>query len=258
MTTAVTTAADLERALAAAGCSAPVQWDETTGSTNATARDLAEAGAPEWTLAAAGHQTAGRGRLGRIWQDRPGRALMFSLVLRPAIDPREAGLLPLLAGAAMAEAAGQIAGQIAGREVRCKWPNDLLIDEAKVGGILTEAQVAGGVLDHVVMGLGVNLEAPEAVAGAAALGDVDPMALLTAFLMRFREGYRPSGPGFADEVVRRWTEVASTLGRQVEATRADGVAVRGTAVSVDGLGGLVVDTTQGPVTVTSGEVIHLL
>ncbi len=250
----MTTRADLERALATAGCSAPAFWDETTGSTNATARDLAESGAPEWTLAAAGHQTKGRGRLGRTWLDRPGRALLFSLVLRPRMDPGAAGLLPLLAGAAMAEAGGALAG--AG--VRCKWPNDLLVGEAKVGGILTEAQVTGDLLDYVVLGLGVNLEVPEGIVGAAGLGAVAPMDLLTAFLVAFREGYRPSEAGFSSEVVRRWTRISSTLGREVETARAQGPAVRGTAVSVDELGGLVIDTATGSVSVTSGEVVHLL
>ena len=101
----MTTTADLERVLVAAGCAAPAQWDETTGSTNATARARAEAGDPEWTLVAAGHQSEGQGRLGRSWEDRPGAALLFSVVLRPTIDPPDAGLLPVLAGAAMAEAA---------------------------------------------------------------------------------------------------------------------------------------------------------
>jgi BirA family biotin operon repressor/biotin-[acetyl-CoA-carboxylase] ligase len=94
--------AELERSLAAAGLQAPVRFEEVTGSTNAAALELAEGGAPEWTLVAAGHQTRGRGRLGRTWVDQPGDALMFSFVLRPArIDPEHAGLIGLLAGWAM-------------------------------------------------------------------------------------------------------------------------------------------------------------
>ncbi len=114
---------DLERALADLGLEAPVRFDEVTGSTNATALGLAESGAPEWTLVAAGHQTAGRGRLGRTWTDRPGAALMFSFVVRPSLEPERGGLIPLLAGAAMAVAIRDVAGV----NVRCKWPNDLLL-----------------------------------------------------------------------------------------------------------------------------------
>ena len=77
----------LVRALERVGLRAPVRFDEVTASTQATALELAAAGTPEWTLVAAGHQTEGRGRLGRTWLDRPGRALMFSFVLRPALEP---------------------------------------------------------------------------------------------------------------------------------------------------------------------------
>ena len=253
----MTTTADLRRALAAAGCPAPSQWPpqwhETTGSTNATARELADSGAPEWSLVAAGHQTDGRGRLGRTWVDRPGEALLFSVVLRPDIAPAAAGLLSLLAGAAMAEASAALVGA----EIRCKWPNDLLIDGAKAGGILAEAQVSGGALAHVVMGVGVNLAAPEGVEGATGIGEADPMALLAGFLRTFRDGYRPGEPGFPADVVARWSRTAATLGREVEVSRAGADPVRGIATRVDELGGLVLDTAQGAVTVTSGEVTHL-
>ena len=77
----------LSRALEGAGLSAPVRFEEVTRSTQETASRLAEDGAPEWTLVAAGHQTEGRGRLGRTWKDEPGGALLFSLVLRPSLPP---------------------------------------------------------------------------------------------------------------------------------------------------------------------------
>ncbi len=95
----------LQRALSAAGLTAPVRWDEETDSTNATALTMADEGTAAWTLVAAGHQTAGRGRQGRVWRDRPGSALLFSLVLRPEWEPAVVGLVSLAAGAAMAEAA---------------------------------------------------------------------------------------------------------------------------------------------------------
>ena len=91
---------ELERAFADLGLEAPVRFDEVTGSTNATALGMAEAGAPEWTLVAAGHQTAGRGRLGRTWTDRAGAALMFSFVVRPTLEAvRTTDALPLCCNA---------------------------------------------------------------------------------------------------------------------------------------------------------------
>jgi BirA family transcriptional regulator, biotin operon repressor / biotin---[acetyl-CoA-carboxylase] ligase len=241
---------ELERALAAAGLVAPVHFDEVTGSTNATALEMAEAGAPEWTLIAAAHQSAGRGRQGRTWLDRPGDALMFSFVLRPgALSPEHYGLIPLLAGVAMTEAIERVAHL----EVRCKWPNDLMLDGAKVGGILVESSVGEGAALFAVVGVGVNLEPPSHVAGAAGLGDVEPVALLSEFLRRFHRGYA----GLPADVVERWSAVSATLGREVEATRVDASRIRGRAIAVDERGALVIETTEGSVTVASGEVEHL-
>jgi BirA family biotin operon repressor/biotin-[acetyl-CoA-carboxylase] ligase len=231
-----------------------VDWQEVTGSTNATALEMAKAAAPEWSLAAAGHQTQGRGRQGRRWEDVGGRSLMFSLVLRPALAPADAGLVGLLAGAVMAQAATAASPLT----VRCKWPNDLLAEGGKVGGILAESTVQERSLRFVVLGLGVNLEAPAHVEGAAGLGSgVEPMALLRTFLTAFRAAYRTDDAGFADDVVSRWTAVADTIGRRVEATAGDGRRVAGEAVSLDHRGGLVVRTADGSVTVSTGEIQHL-
>jgi BirA family biotin operon repressor/biotin-[acetyl-CoA-carboxylase] ligase len=250
----VLTTLDLERALTRAGLAAPVRADEVTGSTNATALEMAEAGAPEWTLVAAGHQTQGRGRLGRIWEDRPGQALMYSFVLRPgrAFAPNRAGLLTLLAGAAMAEAARAL-----GADLGCKWPNDLLVGEEKAGGILAEAGVADGELRHVVVGVGVNLGEPPPVDGAASLGEVDGAELLAGFVAAFHGRYDPAS-GSADDILSLARATSVTLGRAVAATRLDGMHVRGRAVDLDPLGGLVVETREGRrETVAFGEVAHL-
>jgi BirA family biotin operon repressor/biotin-[acetyl-CoA-carboxylase] ligase len=133
----VLTRDDLLAALAEIRESAPVRAEEVTGSTNATAAALADDGAPEWTLVSAGHQTEGRGRLGRTWVDEPGRAFILSVVLRPTLAPARAGIMSLAAGAAMAEAIHEVAG----RRATCKWPNDVLIRDGKVGGVLLESSV---------------------------------------------------------------------------------------------------------------------
>ena len=247
------TADDLERALASAGLAAPVRADEVTGSTNVTALQLAEEGAPEWTLVAAEHQTEGRGRLGRAWLDGQGRGLMCSFVLRPPLPPARAGLLTLLAGASLAEAARSL-----GAEAGCKWPNDLVTPEGKAGGILAESAVAGSALRHVVIGTGVNLERPPpGVEGAAALSGVDPLALLEAYLQRFAARYAPEAGSFAAEVVAAARATSVTLGTEVEAARGDRATVIGTAVDLDPDGGLVVDTGAGLETVAFGEIAQL-
>ena len=112
---------------------------ETT-STNELARKLAAAGAPHGTLVTTGYQSAGRGRQGRTWTAPPGRALLLSLVVREP-DP----LLPLRAGLAVADLAGEAA--------LVKWPNDVLLDGRKVAGVLVEARPQEG---WAVVGIGVN------------------------------------------------------------------------------------------------------
>ncbi len=246
-------AADLQRALVAIGAVAPVRFDEVTGSTNATALRMAEEGAPEWTLVGAGHQTEGRGRLGRSWSDRPGGALLVSFVLRPTFGPGGAGLLPLLAGAAMAEAASAPPGALA---VACEWPNDLVRDGGKVGGVLVEAVVDDDAIRHAVVGVGVNLDVPEDEPRARGLGAIDPARLLAAFLERFAARYRSDPGSFGPSVIAAWRAVSVTLGRHVEVERLDGSAVRGTAIDVDPRGALVVRTRRGPVAIVSGEVRH--
>jgi BirA family biotin operon repressor/biotin-[acetyl-CoA-carboxylase] ligase len=239
----------LQRALSAGGLTAPVRWDEVTESTNATALAMAAEGTPAWTLVAAGHQTAGRGRQGRVWRDRPGSALMFSLVLRPAWEPDAVGLVSLAAGAAMAEAASELSK----REIRCKWPNDLMMGGSKVGGILGEAEVEAGRIGHLVLGIGVNLDEPEGVAGAGAIGNIDEEALLTAFLQRFRSMIE--GP--PEEILGRWRAVSATLGRRVEATTVGGDTASGVAADLDETGALLIESGEGVVRVAFGEIQHL-
>jgi BirA family biotin operon repressor/biotin-[acetyl-CoA-carboxylase] ligase len=241
--------AGLRRAVDAADVTAPVRWDDVTTSTNDVAWAMAADGTPAWTVVAAGHQTQGRGRLDRRWEDRPGQALLCSVVLRPDIDPERLGLIPLAAGVAMAAAASELAAV----RVRCKWPNDLTVDGRKVGGILARAEVRDVRVRHVVVGVGVNLAEPARVADAAGLGEVDSGALLTGFLRRLR----PLIERDRDSIVGEWVRVSDTVGRRVVATTVGGDGVRGVAADVDDDGALLVDTDAGRVRVASGDVQHL-
>ncbi len=239
---------DLRSALERAGLEAPVRFDEVTRSTQETALALAEAGAPQWSLVAAAHQTAGRGRSGRAWIDQPGRALMFSFLLRPDLVPERGGLLTLLAGSALADSVRSVAGVAAG----CKWPNDLLVEGGKVAGILAGSQASGDRFEHVVIGVGVNLDPPPGVPGAAGLGDCDEAELLAEFLVSFRSGYeRPEG------IIDAYRAVCVTLGEDVRATTTDGRTVEGRAVDIDETGSLIVETEEGRKAVRSAEVVHL-
>jgi BirA family transcriptional regulator, biotin operon repressor / biotin---[acetyl-CoA-carboxylase] ligase len=243
----------LSRALEGAGLSAPVRFEEVTRSTQETAARLAEDGAPEWTLVAAGHQTDGRGRLGRSWEDEPGSALLFSIVLRPSLLPELGGLLSLLAGAAMAEACEEVADQRAA----CKWPNDVLVAGRKAGGILAESRLTGDRFEFVTLGVGVNLGSPPSgmpEAGAVHAEDAD---LLAAFLRAFAGRYEPGHPAFARTVVAAYRTRCATLGTPVRARTGRGTVVEGEAVDVDETGALMIRVGGGLEAVRFGEVEHL-
>jgi BirA family biotin operon repressor/biotin-[acetyl-CoA-carboxylase] ligase len=245
---------DLQAALGAIPVAAPVRAEEVTGSTNATAVALADQETPEWTLVSAAHQTEGRGRVGRTWTDVPNGALLFSIVLRPSLPPSRAGLLSLLAGACMAEAIRDVTG----RSVSCKWPNDILLHDEKVGGILLESGVDDGVLRYVVVGVGVNLEAPEGVPGAGGLGArTGQRELLTAFLKRFSSIYRTADASFPERVRHAWLPISSTIGQKVRARTLDGKETTGRAVGIDDFGSLQLSTDTGEARVGFGDVEHL-
>ena len=253
----------LEEAVRRAGSDVPPRFLPETASTNAVALALAEEGAPEWTVVAAGHQTAGRGRLGRSWASAPGRSLLFSVVLRPPLPPDRASLVSLLAATAMVDA---IPGP-SDEPVRAKWPNDLLVGERKVGGILPEARVEAGRLVHLVLGIGVNVSMTEedfpedilVTATSLALEGVEvaPEDLLASFLTTFRAAYRPVDPDFHLHVLARYQPVCSTIGRRVRARTVRGGDIEGVAAEVADDGSLVIEGERGREAVAFGEVVHL-
>lgn len=217
---------------------ADVRWFAELDSTNRLAVDLARAGASDGVVVGADHQTAGRGRRGRTWESRPGASLLVSVVLRPA-----PALVTLAAGVAAAEACAAVAGAA----VELKWPNDLLLGGAKLGGILSEL-----VGDAAVVGLGLNLA--WAPAGAASLGPSGPLSggpgqgvdrgrLLDAYL---------AGLDAPDDVLARYRVRCATLGRRVR-VELPGGSVEGVATDVDDAGRLLVDGRP----IAAGDVVHL-
>jgi BirA family transcriptional regulator, biotin operon repressor / biotin---[acetyl-CoA-carboxylase] ligase len=261
----VLTARQVAEAVAGAGIEVPARWLESTGSTNTDVLAMARAGGPEWTVLVADHQAEGRGRLGRAWVAPPGTSLMVSVLLRPSLDPSAAPMLTLAAGLALAEATRSATGL----DVGCKWPNDLVVGERKLAGVLAEASVEGGRLDHVVIGAGLNLsQRPEdfppelrnsATSVAVEGGTPDGAAILRSYLVRLRELFGDGGADLADRTRGPYVERCVTLGRPVSATVADGVEIVGTAEGLTEAGELVVADARSGVrhVIGSGEVTHL-
>ena len=128
-------------------------YKEITDSTSNDISRLALEGAPEGTIVIADVQTAGKGRRGRRWESTNGTSLLFSILLRPELEPDKAPQITLL----MALAVAKVVSEWLHLEARIKWPNDVVVNKKKVCGILTEMQLKGGAIDFVVVGTGVNV-----------------------------------------------------------------------------------------------------
>ena len=135
------------------GLGRPYFYLPTVSSTNDLARDLARRGEPEGTLVVAEAQTAGRGRLGRSWHSPPGTGLWCSLVLRPGVTGAALASLPIVAGLAAVRAVLSLGGLPLG----IKWPNDIVVGDRKVGGLLAEAGQSDDGRGFVVLGFGLNV-----------------------------------------------------------------------------------------------------
>src|SRR4051794_23009041 len=134
-----------------------VRWLDEVDSTNRVLLDEARGGADEGAVVVADHQTAGRGRLGRTWVAPPESGLLLSVLLRPTFGVELAHLATAAVGLAAADACRDVAGVVAG----LKWPNDLVAvapdgQERKLAGVLAEADLRGGVLAAIVVGIGIN------------------------------------------------------------------------------------------------------
>jgi BirA family biotin operon repressor/biotin-[acetyl-CoA-carboxylase] ligase len=238
-----------------------VRWFEEIDSTNTYLRARAREGGAEGLVAVADHQTAGRGRLERRWESPAGANLLTSFLLRPECDVDDLHLCT----SAVALAAADACREAAGVEASFKWPNDLLVGESKLAGVLAEVEFAGGPPPAVVVGVGINVSWPGPPgAGGTSLDDVTENAppvdrnallsdLLDALAPRRQMMDDPAARRvLADEVRRR----CATLGRRVRVSLPT-EEITGRASGIDDVGRLVVETESGLRTVAAGDVVHL-
>jgi BirA family biotin operon repressor/biotin-[acetyl-CoA-carboxylase] ligase len=230
-------------------------------STNEVAFRLALNGAEEGEVVLAESQTKGKGRMGRQWESPAGLNIYLSIILRPRIVPGKTPLITLMAAVACAEAIDEVTGLTPA----IKWPNDLLIERKKLGGILTEADMELDRINFVVVGIGINVNMtrtlfPPSIKDTAtslqeALGrEISRIALIQAILRRLEQWYKRLGQGRGEEIRRRWKELALVQGQKVEVTSL-GEVVRGTALDIDEDGALLVQTHSNTIKrVVAGDV----
>jgi BirA family biotin operon repressor/biotin-[acetyl-CoA-carboxylase] ligase len=217
-------------------------WLTSTGSTNDVAARLADAGAAEGTTVVAQAQTSGRGRYGRSWFSPQDAGLYVSIVLRPSASTP---LLTLAAGVAIAEAVRAATGLPA----EIKWPNDIMIGPRKLAGILAEAAAQAGMVQHVILGFGLNLEPaayPSEIASRVTSieGETSRPAnralLLAEIVAAFGERYGELESQRFDAILAAWRSLAPSLpNARVEWDSPQGV-VRGRAHDIDADGALLI------------------
>jgi BirA family biotin operon repressor/biotin-[acetyl-CoA-carboxylase] ligase len=234
----------------------------SVGSTNTALRALADAGEPEGSVLVADEQTAGRGRAGRAWFSPRGGGLWFSVLLRPDRPAAEVAGLSVATALSVASALRETPGV----DARVKWPNDVVAEGRKLGGVLLESrQSPSGLVESVIVGVGINVNLahadlpPDLASSATSLSalagrDVPASDVLRAVLVRYNEDWRLFSARGLEPFRARWVALSATLGRPVEVAQG-GATVRGVAVDLSPAGALVVETEGGRrVEVWHGEV----
>ncbi|MFC1632461.1 biotin--[acetyl-CoA-carboxylase] ligase [Candidatus Omnitrophota bacterium] len=218
-------------------------------STNKVAFALAEQGAAYGTTVFAEGQSKGKGRLGRSWVSPKGTGIYFSVVLRPDISPGEASLVTLLAAVSSVEAIRKVTGLRA----LIRWPNDVLVNNKKVCGILTEMQAEDSRIKFLILGLGVNVNTAshKLPVGAGSLKEesssqrrLSRLKLAQELMRQLDQHYLAFKEKGAEEIIRQWKNLSAFSGKRVKVFYAN-KTVEGFAQDIDESGALIVRLDNG-------------
>lgn len=229
-------------------------------STNTKARSLVAEGAPQGTLVVAEYQTGGRGRLGRRWYSPPGQGLYLSLIIRPDLSLQEAPKLNMLLAVVTAEATAEKSGQ----PVDLKWPNDIVINGRKAGGILIEIGSDMDRLEYAIAGVGLNVSTtrfPGSLNRSAtsvfreSRRSISRTDLLQALLRRLEAAWDHQRAFGFRRVRRRYADLTGLVGRPLR-VQASGRTIAGRVKKINRFGALVVEDDQGRTSrVVSGDIL---
>ncbi|MFA6216776.1 MAG: biotin--[acetyl-CoA-carboxylase] ligase [Candidatus Omnitrophota bacterium] len=236
-----------------------VYYFDDTASTMDVAMRLGMEGAAEGTLVVAETQAKGKGRLGRSWISPQYKGIYVSLVLRPDIAPNTCPVLTLLTAVSICEAIKTAVGI----DVQIKWPNDIFIQNKKLGGILTELNAEMDVTSFIVIGIGINVNTDKKTLPSQATSlkeqkkeHVNRAELLQEILRALEANYvlfQKEGSAF---ILEKWRSFSTTLGRRVKVA-CQHEQIEGEAVDIDRDGGLLLRDDSGLMRkVMSGDIIH--
>ena len=237
-----------------------VLYFDTIDSTNTKAQELAEKGYPSGTLVVADKQESGKGRRGRSWVSPSGTGIFMTLMIKPDINPNNASMLTLVASLAVAKAITSVTGE----EALIKWPNDIVINGKKVCGILTEMNAQFDYINHIVVGIGINVHNesfPEEISQMAsslmieAGGKRFHRAQIIAETMSYFEQYYDTFLKTQDlsALVREYDELLVNRNKSVRVLDPK-EPFDGKAMGITPKGELIVDTWESRKLVSSGEV----
>ena len=243
-----------------------VVYYHETDSTNTRAKQAAEDGEKSGTLFITECQTGGRGRRGRTWESPAGSGIWMSLLLRPEIKPFDASMLTIVAAMGMKDAIEEIIGAGAGQggiHCKIKWPNDIVLGDRKICGMLTEMSAETDWINYVVIGIGVNVNTTEFddsikdTASSILLqtgSSVKRSDVVVAFARHFSRYYEEflkecNLSGLADD----YNKALINVGRDVKIVERDGSFVA-KAVGIDETGSLIVEKDGDTIRIVAGEV----
>ncbi len=237
-----------------------VLYFDTIGPTNTKAKELAEKGYPSGTLVVADKQESGKGRRGRSWVSPSGAGIFMTLMIKPDINPNNASMLTLVAALAVAKAITSVTGE----EAMIKWPNDIVVNSKKVCGILTEMNAQFDYINHIVVGIGINVHNesfPEEMSQMAsslmieAGGKRFHRAQIIAETMSYFEQYYDTFLKTQDlsALVREYDELLVNRNKSVRVLDPK-EPFDGKAMGITPKGELIVDTWESRKLVSSGEV----
>lgn len=240
-----------------------IHFFKEVDSTNDVARELADEGTAEGTIVIAESQRSGKGSRGKKWIS-PSGGVWMTIILRPDIEPTKAPQLTLVTGVAVAETLNQECNL----DVGIKWPNDILIGDKKVCGILTEVKADRGKVDYVLVGIGIDLNVdltifpPELRGATTSLKaeldrEIKGAELVQKFLQNFEVYYDEFKEGKFRDILNEWRRLSKTIGNYVEVHKKGGVSY-GEAVGVNKDGKLILEMEDGTLRkIISGECIHI-
>ncbi|MFZ3172556.1 MAG: biotin--[acetyl-CoA-carboxylase] ligase [Carboxydocellales bacterium] len=238
-----------------------IVYYKSLGSTNDMAKKLARQGAAEGMVVVAEEQSGGKGRRGRFWVSPEGQGVWMSVVLRPKLSPAKAPIITIMAAVAVARAISRVCGQ----KIGIKWPNDIVFQGKKLAGILTEMSAENDFINHVVLGIGTNVNIPPegfpvelqekgTSLSIIASHRVSRKLYLQALLEELEKVYAQLCLEDFAGIMEGWREYSVTLGEDV---RIEGIneVLFGRAVDVDSQGVLLLRQKNGEIVrILAGDV----